>query len=290
MKIGRYAGTAAVTAALLAATAVVAASAAPADEAANGRQIAAKFGDAVVRVQLVLKVGMSYPGSSSPEKQERKLEALGTVVDPSGLTVISYSMISPGESYPGSDEFKISSEVADVKIRLADGKEIPAKVVLRDKDLDLAFIRPAKKPDTPMSALDLRDSAKPDVLDRLIVLERLGKVANRTLTVCRAYVEGVVDKPRRFYVIGPGCAGTVGSPVLTEDGKAVGLLLIRSTPGGSGGSRGWDDMDMAPVVVPAEDIAAAAAQAPEKAPKEEKPAKLAKPTQPTKPTKPKTSR
>ena len=40
----------------------------------------------------------------------------------------------------------METEVNDIKILLEDGAEVPAEIVLRDKDLDLAFIRPKAKP------------------------------------------------------------------------------------------------------------------------------------------------
>ena len=70
----------------------------------------------------------------------------------------------------------IVSEPSDVRIRLADGKELPATIVLRDQDLDLAFIRPTAKPAAPLTAVNLADAASPTVLEDLVVLGRLGRV------------------------------------------------------------------------------------------------------------------
>ena len=36
----------------------------------------------------------------------------------------------------------VSSEFKEVKLRLANGKEVPARFVLKDADLDLAFMAP----------------------------------------------------------------------------------------------------------------------------------------------------
>ena len=115
----------------------------PADELAEkGRDIFNKNQQAVVTVQVVLKVSVSGAAKSSENRQE----ITGTVVDPSGLTVLALSAADPSEMYQrmmaeqGSQD-KLETEVTDVKILLDDGTEVPAEIVLRDKDLDLAFIR-----------------------------------------------------------------------------------------------------------------------------------------------------
>jgi S1-C subfamily serine protease len=146
--------------------------------------------------------------------------------------------------------------------------------VLRDKDLDLAFIRPVQKPTAPMAAVDLKDSAKVDIMDKVLIVTRLGKVANRTLSACLERIQAVVDKPRKFYAVSMSSMGEeYGSPVFAMDGKAVGIVLYRQMLGRSDS----EDSDWIPVVIPAEDILPAAAQAPEDAPKVAE-----KPTQPAK--------
>ena len=80
----------------------------------------------------------------------------------------------------GQPPVEITTEPTDVKIRLSNGRELPAKIVLRDEDLDLAFLRPTTKPETPLVALDLTDAAKPALLDQVLVLSRLGRVGGWT--------------------------------------------------------------------------------------------------------------
>lgn len=242
-----------------------------AGDASAGRDIAAKYGPAVVKVQLVLKISVSYMGQG--ENQEQKSEINGTVVDPSGLTVVSMSATDPGdmirEMFGDSEGMQINSEVTDVKIRLADGKEIPAKVVLRDKDLDLAFIRPVTKPAEPLPYLDLKNNCRLDVLDQTVVVTRLGKIANRTVAASLSRIQAMVEKPRRFYTVGmPSSSDAMlGSPVFSVDGKSVGIVLLRVMPGQGRSSMSSGDSPILPVIIPAEDIAPVAAQAPEDAPK-----------------------
>src|SRR5215471_3306013 len=128
------------------------------DIAEKGRAILAKNQHAVVTVQLVLKSKFSVPGAGGQTTESRS-DATGTVIDPSGLTVLSLTATDPGTMIQnmmggmGEEDmkFKMETELSDLKILLDDGTEIPAEVVLRDKDLDLAFIRPKSKLATPSS-------------------------------------------------------------------------------------------------------------------------------------------
>ena len=250
------------------------------DIESKGRAILEKNQAAVVTIQLVIKQKFSMSGAGSQE-DESKQEATGVVITPDGLTVLALSTTDPTSIYENmmagmegmGDKFKMESNLSDVKILLGDGTEIPAKIVLRDKDLDLAFVRPATKPAQPMAALDLSQSGEPQVLDPLIALNRLGRVAGRAYCASIERVHAVVRKPRTFYVPGndPTHSG-LGSPLFTLDGKIVGIITLRTIKTGSAGlggmmgslAGGMDDSMLA-IVVPADDIKEAASQAPEDA-------------------------
>lgn len=246
------------------ATACTMCSAGEVEDAARG--ILEKQQNAVVTVQLVVKEKMSFPGEAGQDN-ESKMEVTGTVISPDGLTLVALSDTDRSSMFANfmpdemSGQFKIESVVSDVKILLDAGKEIDAAVVLRDKDLDLAFVRPKAKPETPLAFVDLAQSGTAQVLDHVVTLNRLGKVANRTASVSIEYIEAIVTKPRTFYF--PGSAATMsgtGSPAFTLDGKALGVFVTRTISDKSGG------MDMqrvhAVVVLPAADILEAAQQAP----------------------------
>src|SRR6266850_391599 len=131
---------------------------AQADEVAEkAREVFKRQQKAVVTVQIVLKATYTSSGRTSPAS-ETKREITGTVVDPSGLTVLSLSECDPAETYQmmmNDSGTRMETEVTDVKVLQDDGTEIPAEIVLRDRDLDLAFLRPKTKPASPMPAVDL---------------------------------------------------------------------------------------------------------------------------------------
>src|SRR5712691_1683485 len=108
--------------------------------AEKGKAIFKKNQHAVVTVELVLKNKFSMSGAGGQSNESRQ-DATGTVVDASGLTVMSLSATDPAQLLQnmmagGSDEesrFKMETELSDVKILLEDGSEIPAEVILRDR-------------------------------------------------------------------------------------------------------------------------------------------------------------
>jgi S1-C subfamily serine protease len=247
------------------------------DAAKSGREILAKCQTAVVTVKLAIKQSMSMGGRD--QKSESKTETTGTVIDSSGLTVVSLATTDPGSAMKdtyaramaarGADmsQFKLESELSDVKIVLADGTEIPAEVVLRDKDLDLAYLRPSDKPAKPLAFVDLAQDAKAQILDEVIVVNRLSQVANRVPAISIGRIEAIVDKPRTFYVLGQSMWGyALGSPVFSLNGKLVGILFLRSAKTQTDQSSGFmfsnlSVFGMMPIILPASDIVDGAKQA-----------------------------
>jgi hypothetical protein len=235
------------------------------DLAEKGKAIFKKNQHAVVTVELVLKNKFSMSGMAGQANESRQ-DATGTVVDPSGLTVMSLSATDPAQLFQNlmsaaSDEdnrFKMETELSDLKILLDDGTEIPAEVILRDKDLDLAFIRPKAKVSSPMTALDLAGTGKAEILDQIITLNRLGSAAGRAYSASIDRISAIVQRPRLFYVPDSSFnTAALGAPAFTLDGKVLGIFVMRSMKNKSGGGLGlfsFQADNMTGVIVPAEDV------------------------------------
>lgn len=236
-----------------------------ADEIADkGREIFKKNLHAVVTVQVVMKA--SRAGSTG---NETKQEITGTVIDPSGLTVVALSACDPSEMYRRlSEDSKVEVEVSDVKILLEDGTELNSEIVLRDKDLDLAFIRPKTKPAHEMAFVDFANSGTAQVLEPIITLNRLNKAASRAQSASTDRISAVIQKPRTFYATESGMGGTLGVPAFSLDGKILGIYVVRavSAAGGPMNIR----QNLSAIILPAEAIAKAAQQAPEAKPESDK--------------------
>jgi S1-C subfamily serine protease len=234
----------------------------------QGRTIFQKNQHAVVTVMTVLKSKFTVAGKEGQSSESRD-EVTGTIVAPSGLTVLSLSRFDPGQlmqkmAGEGEQRFKMESELTDVELLLDDGTEVPAEVVLRDKDLDLAFIRPKAKLAKPMAALDLGESGKADVLDEVIALNRLGNAAGRAYSASVERISAVIRKPRLFYIPDSNTTNTtLGSPAFTLDGHALGIFVLRALKDRSGGSfPRMQGGNLTPVILPAEDIVKAVKQVP----------------------------
>jgi len=191
--------------------------------------------DCVQNLSLVIKVSITPEGGNAPaqaQEQEQKKEVLATCIDPKGIFVTSLMEVDPASglngqviNHPmaGKLTLRASSEISDCKILLADGSEIEAEVVLKDEDADLAFIKVKKAPEKDFVAIDINNSVEPQILDELVVLSRLGKEMNRENSILRTEVIGISKKPR-LRIKAPN--GTVGTPLLTPEGKFVGINVI----------------------------------------------------------------
>ncbi len=246
-----------------------------ADELAEkGRQVFKDNQHSVVTVAIVVRSKVSVGGRGA-EANETRQDVTGTIIDPSGLTVVSLSATDPGQmfqnvmsSMSADDEskVKVETELSDVKLLLQDGTEVPAEVVLRDRDLDLAFLRPKTKLSTPLPAVDLTKSGKAQMLDQVLGLTRLGNAAGRAYSASAERIAAIVERPRLFYVPETSMTTTsLGAPAFTLDGKILGVFVMRSikASSGSGMSGVMNQRDnITGIIVPAEDVLKASKQVP----------------------------
>jgi len=260
---------------LMAAVLLIWAGAAHGDDvtARMARELVRKHGNAVVTVSAVTKTKMSVLGQS--QDQEQKVETVGTVIDPSGLTVIAYSsidssavmaaMMKPMQNDQMKMDFK--TEVSGVKLRLADGTEVPAKLKLKDPDLDLAFVVPddaseeGKKLAGKYASISLDGGAATvEQAENVITLGRLGAAMDRQVSVSMERVVAVVSKPRLLFVVSMTEAG---APAFTADGKLLGITAMRIDTAAltSGGiTASMKMLQSMFVVLPAKDVAEVAKQ------------------------------
>lgn len=226
---------------LLAALTAVLVTATP-DLESTARTTAEQSGKAVVTIRLVLKL------KSSGQEHEQKMEVPGVVIDPAGLTVASASSIDPSGVFrrmvdAQRQRVSIESEVKEPVILLEDGTELEAAVVLKDTDLDLAFIRP-RDPGLKLAAVSLKPRpATIPLLTRIYVLGRLSKLANRALSVATGEVRAYVRGPAPYYVADGETSSFVGSLAYTADGAPLGLFVKRfATTIDTSGGRGSDSV------------------------------------------------
>jgi S1-C subfamily serine protease len=203
------------------------------DAGALAQKIIDAHGAALVTVKVTIRMHMSS-GGREIDSGEHTHEFDGTVVDSSGLTIVSNFFIDPLARLGANTGLKERTEIVGVKLVTADDVEIPCEVVLRDPDLDLAVLRPRTPPSKPLPFIELKTaSTPPHLLDPVLVLGRLGRELNRDPMISLSRLEALVSKPRQFYVTDLLTGMTsFGCPVFDMEGEAMGLIIVRNRGGG----------------------------------------------------------
>jgi len=213
----------------------------------RGRSVFERYKDTVVTVRAV--IGTSFGDS----EREMEQEGNATLLDADGLAVLALSAIDPMQlaSVYRSATDGMTTRIISLRVILADGSEKPAEVVLRDKDLDIAFIRLTETPATPLPYVPLDTIGRPQVLDEVVCIMQYGQIARRAHAAFIDRIEMIVERPRLFYAMGEHRdRQLVCSPVFTLDGEFVGVGVMRLLSGSTDNEPG----DMLVVVVPAEQL------------------------------------
>ena len=215
-----------------------------------------RYAKAIVAVNLVVEVSGSAADKVMPPR-EFKLDALATLISADGMAMVSLGAIDPGELLDGMRintpkgpvKFELSRvDYKHVKLRLPDGTEVPARVVLKDPDLDVAFIKLLTPIAAPLDFVDLKNDAVPELLSTGYILGRSSRATQSSPLVRRSDINSIVTKPRRKYV--PE-VGQDSCPMFDAKGRIYGLCVRLQANGRTTGT----------LVLPAADIAEIAEQA-----------------------------
>ena len=184
--------------------------------AAAAKKIFSENKDSVIWVSAVAKMSFSSgDGKSLPfniPDREQKFEALGTIIDASGLLVAALSNLDPTKDITGREintpngrmKIEASAILKEVRIILPDGTEVPADMVMKDADLDLAFVKP--KPDSKeakgvtFKAVDLKNSAGGNITDEVVTVSRMDEILNRQPAVQRGQIVAALGASRHGQV------------------------------------------------------------------------------------------
>ena len=201
------------------------------------RKLLREHADCVTWVSVTVRVELSAGGRSMPP-QEQKLEALGTIIAEDGLTVLSLNKVDPTANIlsrirsPGAS---VNVNYTEVMILMQDGTEVPAKLLLKDSDLDLAFVLPIEEKknefkDIVFSRVPKQASEDdlPVILDEVVSIGKLRKTLYRQSTLRRGWVNAVIEKPRTYFVIENTSPGT---PVFNSMGNWLGVVVYKMVSG-----------------------------------------------------------
>jgi len=236
---------------------------------ARALELMKTYENAILEVTAVVEVEVSAAGRAAQRGGEQPVATTGTVIHESGMLVVAYSMINPVSLSPTmqmaqdglQQNIQATGLVKDVKIRMPDGREISGRLVLKDPDLDLAFILPLpdEEEELALPVVDLGSSAKPVVLEQLVMLGQMPNYLNRQPSVLLTRVVSVVERPRPFYAVSD--MSGLGMPAFNQQGEVVGISVLRK----SSASASQGNANMTPVILPAEDVLEIARQALEEA-------------------------
>jgi hypothetical protein len=247
------------------------------DLAEQARGILNEAKSSIITVTALSKLDMS--GSGLPVQigglgEAQETGCPGLVLDEAGLTVVSYTALNPMEQMSksiqirmGDDDgssIKMKSELSRIRMRLDDGSEVPARVVLKDKELDLAFLVPDpkegdKKPAFKPVKLSADVSARE--LDEIVAVTRHGEQFGSQPVVELGRITSVIAKPRPMYDL--SVHRPMGTAIFLPGGQCLGLVVAMGQEGG--GLINIGGMEM--LVLPASDIVKAADKAREAAAK-----------------------
>jgi hypothetical protein len=226
-------------------------------EAVAGRLIYRKYADAVVVVKLSMFLTVAM-GERVMPPHENKVDINGTMIEPSGLTVTSLSMIDPHlvfdalRSQMGSGGMNMelkTTELKAVRLQLADGREVPAKVVWKDAAHDLALLVPESDTAARQHSftwVNLNEAPEAAMLlGNYYHLSRLNEAMQRAPMLRPSTITGIIERPRRLFLISTDWfSDALGCPVFDSQGRVLGICLRYMVDGTIKGT----------VVVPAADL------------------------------------
>jgi len=170
----------------------------------------------------LIKFILSFDGGGG-QSQDVEGEAMAVMIDPKGLLVMSGTEIGQRKG--------MSVNVKELKVCIGDDTEgVLAKLVGRDSELDLAWLRIEKPSDKGYTVIDPAKSAVPKVGDTIVGLDKMGKYFDRTPVVFTTMVGGITKKPRELFIPSPGASLQtffIGTPFFNAGGEFVGMSVIQ---------------------------------------------------------------
>lgn len=193
------------------------------------------YASSVLYIEVTMETSYAMDGAS--DKNEQAENVTGILVDKSGLIIVPLLMISPNdalkqamegmanasaESKKMMDSFRM--EIKKIVVKLPDGTELPATVVLKDAQSELAFIKTSAALPAEYKPIDVPASTSVDLGDDLLCLSRMGSVSKFAPRVGGMYIAAKLTEPKQRYVLESN-TDDVGLPAFTMDGQWAGVVL-----------------------------------------------------------------
>lgn len=229
--------------------------------AEKGMELLEANKDAIVLVKAVVEIQGGGQLAMMMGGSENERSASGVIVDEGGLVILPYNLLDItgllgdlAARYEAEEGVKLRTDIKDIRIRLGNGSQIPARMVFKDEDLGICFVAPLEElKESDRKAIRVlsvdAEVADPGVMDQLIGVGRLSESLDFTPCLEVGRIRAVVQKPRKQYVadISPGM------PVFTTEGRLAGFSVILPVGGGERGAN--------PVILPAGEVVKLASEA-----------------------------
>lgn len=222
---------------------------------------------AYVTVKFILKFegGGELAGMMGGDQE---MEVTGVMIDPKGLVLVnSTEMGGMMSRLMGGEGPKATP--SEIKVLVGDDTTgVDAKVIARDSELDLTWVKVEKAPETPYAFVDLTKNATAKVGETVYSISRMGKFFDRAALISELKISGMTKKPRDlFFGSGGGLfGGGAGLPTYNAQGQVIGVTSLilpdAEEMGGMGAGMfgGMRDM-MAGAILPAAEVIKATANA-----------------------------
>jgi S1-C subfamily serine protease len=199
--------------------------------------LSASVAPAVVSLKGTLEAQATFGGVTHSGRIEG--QAHGTIVDPTGLVLVSDSSMGGAGSprvaavlrrLPG---LEIQTEVVDLRVILgADQETLPAVLVVRDARNDLAWVQILDLGDRRLPVVDVAAGHDPRVGEPLLAFGRLGRGFGYAPFHVRGHVGSAAQRPRRTWAITVD-ESLVGLVHFDAVGVPIGVLSYLAPPEGA---------------------------------------------------------
>lgn len=197
------------------------------------------------------------------QENEREAEAGGLVIDGAGLILVS-NLEMGGAMGRGRE----SAQAKEIKVLIGDDTVgLPAKLIGRDTELELAWVQLDKPADKPLASVDPAKGATVKIGDQLVAIDRMNKYYDRAPVGLELDVGGLTNKPRNLIIPTGGRLEWIGLPIFNPAGAFVGISVVQPVGGDDeegGGARNVgrvSPFDRGLKILPAAEIVSATARA-----------------------------
>ena len=228
----------------------------PESEASAGRLIARHFGEAVVGVRGTVAMKVKIGDRVLPP-MDKKFDVNCTVIGAGGVTVtylsgvdqkVGFEFMRSQMNSAGGPVELVDTEFKKMWLRMADGSEIPARLLWKDAEHDLALFGPevGAADGRIFTFVDLTQAAESaSVLGNYYHLSRANEAFQHVGLIRASTVIGIIERPRRLLLVSTDMfPETLGCPVFDQEGRVLGISLNKMEKGHPAGV----------VVVPAGDL------------------------------------